>query len=118
MDKNDQNYVVGVLNMYSSIYGAYNNKLKKEERETFDVNRIKFIGFDGNEGRGLLYFCDYLIDDLKRFTGVGEFIKEHGWERNSHGFGDTELEQMYHRYESIKNFSNFGLKEIEHILGK
>lgn len=117
MDKKSKEYVFEVLEMYNKIYGVYQNKLSEKERESLDINDIKFIGFDGNSSQGLLYFCNYLMDDLNRFGRLGSFIKEHHWERNSHGDDDAKLKKMVEKYKSLKDTGdNFGLKEIEDIL--
>lgn len=93
MSEKDQKFVTDVLTMYSFIYGQY-EKLSESEQAKLDIEKFRFVGFDGNEDNGQYGFCNYLMNDLHRFASVLDFIDKNSWETNSHGMGDARLQQM------------------------
>lgn len=100
MEERDKQYVLDVLGMYSFIYNQYNN-LSEEEKSKVSVADLRFIGFDGNEDNGQYSFCNYLMEDLHRFTNVLDFIRTHSWETNSHGMGEFQLKKMLTFYKGV-----------------
>ncbi len=88
----ESDLVWNILQIYSNIYFSY----KQLKKPTITLDQIKFPGFDGNHEIEYLCFCEFVLNDLDRFSE----LKENGrTDFNSH-YG------CYNKYRNICDMWN------------
>lgn len=101
ISKDTEDRVIKVLNMYDFIYSTCTDLSTEEKLKSKDA--LNFVGFDGNSNDGALAFCNFVIDKLKRYQSVKNYIESNGQSFNNHGGFNPGLDSMLERYESTKD---------------
>ena len=71
--------VTDILSMFSSLNHHYN---ELADNNGVDARWLKFKGFDNSGEGGQLMFCEYLVNDKRRFTDL-DFSDIHGFDSHS-----------------------------------
>lgn len=75
--RNDAQLVWDTLEMYSAIYYSYRNI----ENPELTYEQITFPGFDGNSETTHMFYCKFILFDMRRYT---EFLENGRTDFNSH----------------------------------
>ena len=106
MTKEDQDFVLNVLQMYSDCYVAYS-------KYGLDVNDIRFKGFDGNYEDKLRRFCVWFLKDMSRF---GELQLDPKDDYNSHCQMTPKYHRMLETWNAINDKTRLTIDQVKQIL--
>lgn len=77
-------FVINVLSMYRSLNDSY---LNLEVKDSVDVSRLKFRGFDGNEEASYMSYAKFVLHTLGRFDELKDDSKLPDYNTHSRRIG-------------------------------
>lgn len=105
--------IVEILNMYRAITFSYN---KFENKSDIKRDKIRFIGFDGNEETKQYSYVNYFIIDLDRFKELRNDSEYPDF--NSHSPMLDRYRKMLQQWKSFSDKNNLTEDQIKSILEK
>lgn len=95
-------FVVQVFAMYRMLKGSY-KKLKEDEKNKVDVDKLSFKGYDSNEEMDFYLYADFLINEYKRFNEIKE---DENTEMDSHRNMVGTYKKMLSRWKEMCSGEN------------
>jgi uncharacterized protein YfbU (UPF0304 family) len=107
VDEKVSEFVNQVLHMYDRGYLSY-QKLPKEDKELFDSSNLKFPGFDGNEETKHYSYCNFFVNDMKKYPDILYGNSEKVKDVNSHSNTLSRYSKMTLKFKQYEDENKNG----------